>query len=615
MAEADVRVALLARAGAARDQLHRALNDLGATMVAEGDPAELDPADVAAKSPTLIVVSLEPAIEAALDRFDDLLSQHGVEVMYDDAEVTRQLDGWDLNRWARHLAAKLLGRDILPPPPEGADAGPLAQADLMPAPGAPPTPAQLMDEARFEDYAQDAPDLAQWVPSSPSLTEAPSPAPAQAQAAAAEPVFEMDTSAIELSLQDIDAGHAPIAAAAPAPAMSAHELTLDSEFTMDVDLSHLEAAAATPVASSERRSMLELEDDSSTLADFEVSAEPVRFSQFGQDEVQEEIGDLDADVAALAAQLEAFEKTDTRETAREPDFSLQLGEEPPARTEAPRAATAAAAAPASARQPAASFDFSNLSLEGEPPPVMPAAKAEVKASSLLGSSSFSLEPIDEAPAAPAPAKTAAPQVDFASTLTLEGEPPPPPRQHAPLPVSDDPADDAGSEGAVLILAGLGGPDAVRQLLSSLPEHLPVPVLLYQHLEVGKHERLVEQLAKISRLPVTLAQAGASPKRGQVSVLGSGMSAGVEGKAMRFAEGKLAQILSSLPAANSAVLMLSGADADLVPAALALAKSGGLVLAQDPDNCFDPAAAAALKRQGIATYPALGLARQVAERWA
>jgi chemotaxis response regulator CheB len=613
MAEADVRVALLARAGAARDQLHRALNELGATLVAEGDPIELDPADVAAKSPTLIVVSLEPAIESALDRFDDLLSQHGVEVMYDDAEVTRQLDGWDLNRWARHLAAKLLGRDVLPPPPEGADAGPLAQADLMPAPGAPPTPAQLMDEARFEDYAQDAPELAEWVPSGPSLTAAP--APVSAEPAAAEPVFEMETSGIEKSLQDIDAGHAPMAAAPPAPAMSANELTLDSEFTMDVDLSHLEAATAAPVAAGERRSMLELEDDSSTLADFEVSAEPVRFSQFGQDEVLEEIGDLDADVAALAAQLEAFEKTDTRETAREPDFSLQLDAEPPARNEAPRAAASAAAAPAAVRQPSASFDFSNLSLEGEPPPVMPAAKAEAKASSLLGSSSFSLEPIDEAPAAPAPAKAAAPTMDFASTLTLEGEPPPPPLQHAPLPVSDDPADDAGGEGAVLILAGLGGPDAVRQLLSSLPEHLPVPVLLYQHLEVGKHERLVEQLAKISRLPVALALAGASPKRGQVSVLGSGMSAEVDGKAMRFAEGKLVQILTSLRAANSAVLMLSGADAELVPAALALGKAGGLVLAQDPDNCFDPAAAAALKRQGIATYPALGLARQVAERWA
>ncbi len=43
MADAGVRVALLARAGKARDQLHRALGEAGALIVAEGDPSELDP--------------------------------------------------------------------------------------------------------------------------------------------------------------------------------------------------------------------------------------------------------------------------------------------------------------------------------------------------------------------------------------------------------------------------------------------------------------------------------------------------------------------------------------------------------------------------------------------
>lgn len=608
MPEPGVRVALLARAGAARDQLRRALCELGATLVAEGDPAELDPAEVAGQAPTLVVVSLEPAIEAALDRFDDLLSQHGVEVMYDDAEVTRQLDGWDLNRWARHLAAKLLGRDLLPPPPEGAQDDPFVQADFLPAPGAPPTPAQLMDEARFEDYAGDAPALAEWVPSSPSLAQAP--APAGAAPPAAEPAFEMDAAAVEQSLQAIDAGGGP---AAPPPAMSTDELTLDSDFAMDVDLSHLEAASV-PAPASERTSALDLEDDSSTLADFEVSAKPVRFSQFGQEEVTEEIGDLDADVAALAAQLEAFEKSDTREAPREPDFATQFTDEPATGGKAP---SSSAAAPGSPRTPAAPLDFGNLALEGEPAPGMPAPKAEVKAASLLGSTSLSLEPLEDGSAAPPPPPPvkSPPKVDFATTLTLEGEPPPPPVQHAPLPVSDDPADEAGGDGAVVILAGIGGPDAVRQLLSSLPEQLPVPVLLYQHLEVGRHDRLVDQLAKISRLPVSLAVDGKAPRRGEVSVLASAMSASAQGRVLRFGTGSLQQLVAALPPANSALLMLSGADADLVPAALELAKAGGLVLAQDPDNCFDPAAAAALKRQGIAAYPALGLARQVAERWA
>src|SRR5690606_15993897 len=109
MAEVAVRVALLARPGDARDQLRRALAELGAELVAEGDPAELDPGEVAGQSPNVVLVSLEPADEDAPDRFDGLLARPGVEVMYDEAEVTRQPDGWDLARWARHLAAKLVG--------------------------------------------------------------------------------------------------------------------------------------------------------------------------------------------------------------------------------------------------------------------------------------------------------------------------------------------------------------------------------------------------------------------------------------------------------------------------------------------------------------------------
>ncbi|MFT3805850.1 chemotaxis protein CheB [Arenimonas sp.] len=595
MAEADVRVALLARAGAARDQLRRALGELGASLVAEGDPAELDPAEVIGKSPTLVVVSLEPAIEPALDRFDELMSLPNVEIMYDDAEVTRQLDGWDLNRWARHLAAKLLGRDVLPPAPGGSDAMP--ELDMTPVPGAPPTPAQLMDEARFEDYAQDAPELAEWVPSSPSLTDVPAPAaptpaaepepafeaaeaeamftldePAPVVAAAPEPAaaddgleFNMDPAELEKSLQQLDDGMS-------APAMSESELTLDSGFDLDVDLSHLEAGPSTDPAP-EPVSRLNLEDTSSTIADFEPPVEPVRFSQFDQDAIPEEIGDLDADVAALAAQLEAFEKADKREAAREPDFTMSFNEAPK-----PAAARPRQEVPAAASAAAAPVDLSNLSLLAEdavhaPVGASAAPKSAGDISSSFDTSSLSLVPEDE-------------------------------WHHAV----------SAGKGIVLILAGIGGPDAVRQLLSSLPESLPVPVLLYQHLEVGKHDRLVDQLAKISKLPVLLAKSGEVPPAGQVSVLGAGMTVHNEGAYMRFHEGALGDIIDIMPPASSAILMLSGADANLVPAALRQRDSGALVLAQDPDNCFDPAAAQALKKQGAPSYPATGLARQIAQRW-
>ena len=42
-------------------------------------------------------------------------------------------------------------------------------------------------------------------------------------------------------------------------------------------------------------------------------------------------------------------------------------------------------------------------------------------------------------------------------------------------------------GAVLIEAGLGGPDAVRQLLGELPEGFPRPVLVRLRLDGGRYD--------------------------------------------------------------------------------------------------------------------------------
>jgi chemotaxis response regulator CheB len=556
-----IRVALLARAGQARDQLRRALEEAGAQIVAEGDPSELDPREVSEKLPKVFLVSLEPATEKAIERFDPMFEAEGIEVMFDDAEVTAKLDGWDLNRWARHLASKLLGRETLPPAPAGApaigeavaeghDAGALLQ------PGLPTTPAEEMAGAKLEDYTIDSEELAEWVPSSPSLAEAPAPA--------AEPEAEK-------------------------------EFSLDTDLGIDIDLAALEAAASAPPARApepEAESML-FEEDASSFPDL---PEGVRFSSFASD-ASEEVGDIDADVAALAAQLEAFEKSDTRGQAAEPEFARPSDKEADAALNAPsvmpkgaaRAAAkvAAPAAEAKAKAPAASLDFSKLSLSPMDE-LEQAAPIEVKF---------------------AKASEPAPAPDKKSTfgeLSLEGDEAP---AATPPPL---PAKAAAASGAVLVLAGLGGPDAVRQLLSSLPDSLAVPVLLYQHLEVGKHERLVDQLAKISKLPVALAKEGDSAQAGRVSLLPAGMSASGDG--LRFAPGNLSQLIGALPPAGSLVIVLSGADATLVPMIMAVKDGGGTVLAQDPEVCFDAAAADAMRKEGAQVFPALGLARQVAARW-
>lgn len=133
--ETAQRVVVLGREGAARDQLVGALDDLGVAPVWVGRPGQNNPDALLSLNPNKIVISLEPAIELELEPYIEILGQPGISVVYDDAESSKGLDGWDLNRWARHFAAKLLGRSSLPPPPGKASDVAAERADAPAGPG------------------------------------------------------------------------------------------------------------------------------------------------------------------------------------------------------------------------------------------------------------------------------------------------------------------------------------------------------------------------------------------------------------------------------------------------------------------------------------------------
>ena len=568
MLESPVRVALLARPGDARDQLRRALAELGAQLVAEGDPAELDPGTIAGEKPSVVLVSLEPAIEDALARFDDVLAMPGVEVMYDDAEVTRQLDGWDLARWARHLAAKLVGGAVLPPVPGGAD--PLPEIDLSPQPGAPPTPAQEMANEKLEDYAAESLDLSEWVPSTPSLANEPVEA-ASVQAVEPERVEEPGLD-LELDLGDLEQalGRADAEVETAPRGVPGVEESLDFDpRNLDIDLSALPEEGA-PLTVSDDSDHLELPADEPLLADIELADGPVNFSSFSDDDVAPAEA-LDDDVAALAALLEANEANDSFQAPREPDFAnLAADQDVPAVAEPARA-------PASAAPAAKGSVFGSLEL-------VP-MDAEVAASAA--------EDIAPPVGAPAPARASGMSLAEAESTHVTSD----------------------ASGALLVFAGLGGPDAVRQVLSALPPTLPVPVLLYQHLDTGKHDRLVGQLAKASRLPLDLANEGKLAFSGRVAVLPPGVGVAFRDGNFEFTGGSdLASLVSALPAADSMVLLLSGASPTVVSAALALKGAGGRVLAQSPATCFDASAAEAVIAAGAESAEPPELARMIVERW-
>lgn len=167
-------------------------------------------------------------------------------------------------------------------------------------------------------------------------------------------------------------------------------------------------------------------------------------------------------------------------------------------------------------------------------------------------------------------------------------------------------------GAVLVLAGIGGPDAVRQLLSGLPRDFPRPVLVAQRLDGGRHDRLVQQMARATELPVQLAEAGATAAAGQVYIVPPELGVAETPSGIEFTPG--AALLAAIPPSDSAILLLSGSDPADVDTALAHAARGAMVAGQSPEGCYDAEAPGALiARGGLAGAPA-DLVAQLRRRW-
>ena len=114
------RVVLLARPGPARERLVEAAREAGADLALVADPVEADPAAVRDARPEALLVALEPAVESAIERFEDIYTDPDVIVLFEEADLIVQREGWDAARWLRHVAAKLRMRDTVLPDGAGA---------------------------------------------------------------------------------------------------------------------------------------------------------------------------------------------------------------------------------------------------------------------------------------------------------------------------------------------------------------------------------------------------------------------------------------------------------------------------------------------------------------
>ncbi len=536
MADAQLRVVVLGHSGEAQQQLRDALDELGAKILATGDFNQLEPEQMREQHPDVWLVSVDENTDAALlEPWQPLFDDPDATVVFDDADVSRRLSGWDLARWARHLAAKVLGRDDVLPPVR-------ADAERLPH-----SPDSAPDDTRT----------------------------GTTQVAGTSPQH------VELSLLDDADLAAQVAVAAPARTDN-HDASLDPP-----DLSGL--------------SLVDDTDPATPAGD--PAPESVAIDSASSESL--ETGGLslvdDADFAALSASFDAERNQAGKEQAEaEPAMSLddllRTQSEDETRIEGvtlPEQEHDDSAEKTGVAQQPESNALSSLSLM-DMDADLPAPRKAVAAKPALDIDigGLSLQAMDGAEVADAPAAAG-----------HAAEKPAPAIKQA--------------DGLIAIIAGLGGPDAVRQFLGALPDALPVPVLLWQHLDAGKHDRLAQQLAKATKLPVYLAKAGDAAQPGAVGVVSTGLVM-AKGDGLHFVAGDGDASQGLAPALNDSatvIVVLSGAEAAIVEPARAHSAHGGKVLVQTPMTCFDATAASALDGQGAIVASPAELAGFATARWA
>lgn len=553
-----VRTVVLAREGAARERVIEGLAEAGADLVGTLDPTVHAPEALEALAPSVLVVVLEPADEDLLDAFEPAFVVDGRTVIFEEAALVLERTGWDAARWVRHLGAKLRGqRDVLPPAATPATA---ADDTIETDATADTSEAAEIGEAiapPVEPYAFDAIDGDPAPAEAAPLTLAPLPLEFDAHSAGdAGSRPDADTEA-DSNAQPVEFGYEPKASDVVADVADAAASDAGAHFAFDPVSAEFEPADAPGHAAAPK-------------VEFSFDFELAEYDETGYTPPSTppvEVRDLDENLAAWSGAADAADEVSSND------------------------APAAAVADADAAQAA--------------PPV-PAAELTLLDADALPSFR------DAASSAEADADTDAAQ----PAKTLERDLTDLETRISGLSLADTDSYGHGPvRGVVLIAGGLGGPDAVRQLLGALPEGFPRPVLVRLQLDGGRYDRLVRQMERATAMPVQLAEAGMTLSPGEVYFLPPDLLPEAAGGALRFAEiDDVAALADAVPAGDSALLFLSGADPSLVDVAMGPAWRGALVGGQSEDNCYDPAAARAVAERGGPSGTPVDIADWLIARW-
>ena len=618
-----IAVALLYQAGQLGSHLKNALGELGAAVVYEAPPASVDRDALENSGARVVIVNLDADSDTYIDALYDVLDAGDYEVVFNDAQVSSNLQGWDQARWVRHLGSKILRKpeNVEPPRPPGAQAVPTpvqksasvvpvaekpGPAPFTPAPVAPPPPASV------ELPASERPTVKMPLPAQP-LVE-----PVLEKSAPGESATAIDASELAefAKLLDMPAAEA-VAPAATAPAAS--PIPELGDFAAELDA--LFAAADTKPAAPPPT-------DKSAAADDLDIALPADFNLAFDEAAPAQSVELDAlDIPVDATTASAPSKTQAVDELHD-EFpaifdQLDIAAVPEAKNAEFKPAERPAAQPQS--EPLLPLEWS---LEGD------------DTKPVTGKASFGIEKVSAeeflAPQVDGPAKSAAPPAPE-PTFTLELMPieeAVAPTQHNPDYVHEQRLESGpvkplkvgtgtGVARVVVLGASIGGPEAVRDFLGALPAGFPVLFVLAQHMGEEFLELMSAQLRKSIALTVRNPSHGERAAHGDVLIVPTTHRLQVD------AEGviTLAHLPEKMPYSPSidqvlrdaadafgdkaGAIIFSGMAHDAIEGSQYLKSRGGWIWAQDPDTCVISSMVDGAREAGVVEF--IGAPKQLAEK--
>jgi len=475
MAEAVPAVALLFDDAGLGEQLRSALLERGARIVHEGPLKGLSRELLSSVDADVLVVNLDDEDDSALDRLDETLDGDRPRVVFNDAQASRRLDGWDRARWARHLAMKVLAMGDADPP-------------------RPPAPAEAAVEA------------------APTVSAAAELVPAEVGTVVENDLPAVDEEARQAAVSETLAAELEALLASDAPGEDASEFGSGLNYSAGEGVAlhdgafgepALPEAATAATAAAETHDDLEafLEHAPAIVADL---AQPMDLETAAA-EAQEPVG--------LEAAVEAAAELGTTSPAYA-SFQLDHLELAPVGEETASSTIRAAAEPATA--PPRLSDSWALLDDGEPAATPAAAPAE-----RADPADFGIEKVSAADyLAPDAGEDESPILPGLSLELVSMEEAIAPQNFEPshemvleVPVS-------ALSRVVVLGATTESTASVGEFLAALPAGLRAAVLHTQHLAGRPADGLVEYFSSQCSLPVRLAEPGLRARVGEVLVVPS-----------------------------------------------------------------------------------------------